>query len=75
MKCSICNAARLSEGHVTLTFERAGKTIVVKGVPGHICPDCGEEYVSDETAARALDTAQHAAAGDEEIAVLHYRAA
>ncbi|UCG84896.1 MAG: type II toxin-antitoxin system MqsA family antitoxin, partial [Gemmatimonadota bacterium] len=65
----------LREGQVTLTFERAGKTIVVKGVPGYICPNCGEEYVSDEIAAHALEAAEQAAGGDDEVAVVHYKAA
>ena len=75
MNCSVCAAASLSEVHATLTFERAGTTIVVKGVPALVCPDCGEEHVSDDIAARALETAERAAGRGSEVAVLHYRAA
>ena len=75
MNCSICGTASLSEGHVTLTFERSGTTVVVKGVPALVCPNCGEEHVSDDIAARALETAEHAAGRGSEVAVLHYRAA
>ena len=75
MKCSSCRQESLDEGHVTLTFERAGTTIVIKEVPGQICPNCGEEYVLDDAAARALQAAEAAASSGSPVKVLRYEAA
>ena len=75
MKCSTCGVAELAEGHVTLTFERENTTIVVKDVPALVCPNCGEEHVSEEAATRALGAAERAAASGSEVEVLHYKAA
>jgi YgiT-type zinc finger domain-containing protein len=75
MKCSICQQENLDKGLLTLTFERSGTTVVVKEVPGLVCPNCGEEYVSDETAAHALETAEAAAGGGSSVTVLRYQAA
>jgi YgiT-type zinc finger domain-containing protein len=75
MKCSICGAAELAEGTMTLTFERESTTIVVKGVPGLVCPNCGEEHVSEDTASHALEAAKRAATNGSEVEVLHYKAA
>jgi len=75
MKCSICQQERLGKGLLTLTFERAGTTIVLKEVPGLICPNCGEEYVADAIAARALETAEAAGGDGSSVTVLRYRAA
>jgi len=75
MNCSICRTEGLAEGQVTLTFEREGTTIVVKDVPGLVCPNCGEEHVSEEIASHALKAAERVAASGSEVEVLHYRAA
>jgi len=75
MNCAVCQNDGLSEGQVTLTFERDGRTIVVKGVPGLICLNCREEYVADDVAAHALEAAERAASGGSEVEVLHYQAA
>jgi YgiT-type zinc finger domain-containing protein len=53
MNCSVCTATDLATGQATLTFERGGTTVVVKRVPALVCPNCGEEHISEETAARA----------------------
>ena len=75
MKCSICQADEIAEAPVILTFERGRTTVVVKDVPGLVCPNCGEEHVSEETAANVLEVAELAAANGSEVEVLHYRAA
>jgi YgiT-type zinc finger domain-containing protein len=75
MNCSVCTATDLATGQATLTFERGGTTVVVKGVPALVCPNCGEEHISEETAARALEAAERAAGSGSEVAVLQYQAA
>jgi YgiT-type zinc finger domain-containing protein len=74
MTCSICNTD-LVDGHATLTLEPGATTVVVKDVPALVCPNCGEEHVSEEIAARALRAAERAAVSGSEVAVLHYQAA
>jgi YgiT-type zinc finger domain-containing protein len=58
-----------------ITVERDGTIVVIKEVPGLVCPNCGEEYVPDETAAHALETAEAAASSGSPVRVLRYRAA
>lgn len=50
MKCTMCGQAEPREGTTTVTVERDGATLVMKGVPALVCPNCGEDYVSEETA-------------------------
>lgn len=52
MKCTICGQAEPRAGTRTVTVERDGATLVMKGVPALICPNCGEDFVSEETARR-----------------------
>jgi YgiT-type zinc finger domain-containing protein len=48
MKCIICKNGETKPGNATVTLEREGTTLVIKGVPADVCANCGEEYV-DET--------------------------
>lgn len=61
MKCTICKQAETQPGTATATLERAGLTLVVKGVPARVCPNCGEEYVEEEVTARLLALVDEAA--------------
>lgn len=61
MKCVICKHGETRPGRATVTFERSGATLVVKGVPALVCEVCGEEYVDEEVAARLLKTVDEAA--------------
>jgi len=58
MKCIICKQAETQPGTTTVTLEREGLTLVVKQVPAQVCPNCGESYVSEQVAARLLETAE-----------------
>lgn len=60
MKCIICKVGETRPGQTTVTLERDGTTLVVKGVPAGICANCGEEYVDEETTTRLLQTAEEA---------------
>ena len=61
MKCAICRQAVTEMGHATLTLERDGLTLVVKQVPAHICPNCGEEYIEEVVANEILRQAEESA--------------
>lgn len=61
MKCTICKQAETQPGTATATLERDGLTLVVKGVPARVCPNCGEEYVEEEVTVRLLALVDEAA--------------
>jgi YgiT-type zinc finger domain-containing protein len=61
MECVVCKQAETRPGKATLTLERDGVTLVIKGVPVRVCPNCGEEYVNEEITERLLQTAEEAA--------------
>jgi YgiT-type zinc finger domain-containing protein len=58
MKCVICGNGETRPGHVTVTLERDGTTLIVRGVPAEVCENCGEEYVEDSAARRLLETGE-----------------
>lgn len=72
MKCVICKQAETRPGKATVTLERDGITLVIKGVPASICPNCGEEYVDEETTARLLEAAEEAARAGVQVDIREY---
>jgi YgiT-type zinc finger domain-containing protein len=61
MKCVICKQGETQSGTATVTLVRDGVTIVFKGVPARVCPNCGEEYVDSTVADRLLKEADETA--------------
>lgn len=60
MICAVCRQAEPRPGTATVTLERDGATFVMEDVPAQVCPNCGEEYVSEEVSARVLELAERA---------------
>jgi YgiT-type zinc finger domain-containing protein len=75
MKCIICKNGETKPGNATVTLEREGTTLVIKGVPADVCANCGEEYVDERITARLLKTAEEAARSGVEVEVREYIAA
>ena len=75
MICTICRQADLDSGTATVTLERAGTTFIMKGVPAVVCPNCGEEYVSDDVSARVLEEAEEAFQAGVTLDVRHFAGA
>ncbi|MFQ5773902.1 MAG: type II toxin-antitoxin system MqsA family antitoxin [Kiloniellaceae bacterium] len=75
MKCVVCRNGETRPGKATVTLEREGLTLVVKGVPARICENCGEEYVEEAEASRLLDAAEQAARAGVRVDVRDYVAA
>ena len=75
MKCVVCKQGETESGKATLTLERDGLTMVVKGVPARVCQNCGEEYIDDEIVEELLTTAEQEAAEGTQVDVREYRAA
>lgn len=72
MTCVVCKQADTTEGKATVTFERGSTTLVIKGVPAQVCPNCGEEYVDEKTAAELLKSAEEAARSRIQVDVREY---
>ena len=75
MKCVVCKQAGTHPGKATVTLERDGVTLVIKGVPARICPNCGEEYVDQEIAGKLLKAAEEAAGAGVQVDIREYVAA
>jgi YgiT-type zinc finger domain-containing protein len=75
MKCVICKQGQTQPGTATVTLERGGATVVIKGVPARVCQNCGEEYVDAETTGRLLACADQAARTGVSVDVRNYVAA
>lgn len=75
MKCVICKQGGLREGTATVTLERDGMILVFKKVPAEVCEACGEEYVTEQTTARLLATAEEAARAGVQVDIREYVAA
>ena len=56
----ICKTGETQPGTATVTLERDGAIVVIKGVPARLCKNCGEEYVKENVTARRLKTAEEA---------------
>ena len=72
MKCVICRNGETTPGKATVTLERDGMTLVIKGAPARICVNCGEEYADEETTAHLLKTAEEAACVGVQVDVREY---
>lgn len=75
VKCVICKVGDIRQGKATVTLERDGTTLVIKGVPARVCDNCGEEYVDEETADQLLKTAEEAVRAKVQVDIREYVAA
>ena len=75
MKCVICKNGDTRPGKATVTLERGGTTLVIKGVPAQICENCGEEYVDEAVTARLLKAAEDAVRAGVQVDVREFDAA
>lgn len=75
MKCAICKHGETMDGKATVTLERDGTTLVIKGVPARICSNCGEEYVDERTTTILLKSAEDAVRAGVQVDIREYVAA
>ena len=75
MKCVVCRHGETRLGTATVTLERDGATVVVKGVPARVCENCGEAYVDENTTRRLIEIAEAEASAGAQVEVRHYKAA
>jgi YgiT-type zinc finger domain-containing protein len=74
MKCVICKHGETQPGKTTVTLERGGATLVVKGVPARICDNCGEAYVDEEITRQLLGTTEEALKAGVQVDVRKFAA-
>lgn len=74
MQCVICKQGETHPGTTTVTLERAGTTLVIKGVPALVCDNCGEYYLDEAMTERVLAMAEQAVAQGAEIEVRRFAA-
>ncbi len=72
MKCVICKQAETEPGRATVTLERNGVTLVVKGVPARVCPNCSEEYVDEEITEQLLRSAEELTRTGTQVEIRQY---
>lgn len=72
MRCIRCKNGTTAPGRATLTLDRDGSVVVIRGVPAEICGACGEEYMSGEVADRAMAQAEIALATGAAVHVAEY---
>ena len=70
-RCPICGA-RVSNGHTTFAVDLGFGVVVVRHVPAHLCPACGESWLDDLTAKSLERIVENARAQRHEVEVLAY---
>jgi len=74
MKCVICKHGETRAGKTTVTLERGGAALVVKGVPARICDNCGEAYVDEEITRQLLRATEEALKAGVQVDVREFAA-
>lgn len=49
MTCNICGHSGAQIRHVTRSYGKGTKLLVIEDVPVVVCPHCGESYLTSET--------------------------
>jgi len=74
MTCVICKNGQTGPGKVTVTLQREGSTVIIKGVPGDVCENCGEYYLTEAMTDRVLSIGEEAVAKGAEVEIVRYAA-
>ena len=74
MTCVICKHGETGQGKVTVMLQRRRSTVIIKGVPGDVCENCGEYYLSEVVTDRVLALGEEAVAKGAEVEIIRYGA-
>lgn len=74
MTCLICKQGQTAPGHVSVTLEREGCTVIFRNVPADVCGNCGEYYLCDEVSSDLMRRAEEAARRGTEVEILSFAA-
>lgn len=72
MQCVICKSGETKPGKTTVTLERNGMTLVFKGIPAHVCANCGEACVDEDITRQLLQAAEEAARAGVQVDVREF---
>ena len=70
MTCVICKNGETAPGETIYTGTEGDTIVVVKGVPANVCGNCGEAYISFETASRLNKAVANGADMNAEVIVM-----
>jgi YgiT-type zinc finger domain-containing protein len=54
----MCRQVETLDGRTAVMFGRGEFRLLVNSVPAHVCPNCGEAYLEEETAEQLLRIAR-----------------
>lgn len=69
--CALCGGDRV-EGTTTYSVDLGFGVVVVRHVPALVCEQCGEDWISDTTAARLEEVTDSARPNRHFVEVLPY---
>ena len=74
MRCALCKEGETQPGQVTVTLQRGDTIVIIKQVPGNVCENCGEYYLSKEITSVVLGKAEEAVRKGAEVEILRFAA-
>lgn len=72
MNCMLCRLGETRPGTATVTLERGETTVIIKGVPGEVCQNCGEHYLDETVTGVVLRRAEQAVRSGAEVEITRY---
>lgn len=75
MRCAVCRNGETAPGVTTVTLERDGRVVVIRGVPAEVCGTCGHGATSAETTERVFEMAEALLSAGADVGVREYHAA
>ncbi len=74
MRCVFCKVGETSPGRTNVTLNRGDTVVVFKNVPADVCQNCGEGYLSSETAHELSARVDEAVQRGAEVEIVRYAA-
>lgn len=74
-RCGVCRTGEVQPGTTTLTVERGGMTLVIKGIPARVCNSCSEAYFDEATTKKIEAIVERLERTGVQVAVQDYAAA
>lgn len=74
MKCLFCKQGETRPGRVTVVLQREETLVIFKEVPGDVCENCGEYFLSSDVTGQLLDRAEEAIRKGAEVEILRFAA-
>ena len=72
MKCQICKHGETQPGTTSTIFERHNSMLIFKKIPAHVCENCGESYLDEDTSRQLLKIAQEAVQSGVKVEICEF---